>query len=276
MIHEHKAVSPDEYKNVIKNILSYIHKFCLYHGIKYFVAYGSLIGVVRHKGFIPWDDDIDICMLREDYERFIDLMLKNTDRYYVLESRTSKFYYNNFARVCDSSCILELSGVGLIDNLGAFVDVFPLDNVPSDKAERNQLYRDIKKIRKSIMYSLPWKYLKRKSLKGKLLVLAHPYLRIKSRYLIGISRLKQERDKLLQKYNNEKTALVACLFDIPSDSLVIPVEELKEIIEENFEDIKVMIPSQYDKILKRTYGNYLEYPPLEQRISRHHYTAYWK
>ena len=125
---EIKYLSMDEIKSVELEILKYIHNFCIENDIKYFLNYGTLIGAVRHKGFIPWDDDIDICMFRKDYEKFIDLFSKDDGIYKILSLETDDKYYNNFMKVINSKTKIEDERNYKTYDLGIFVDIFPIDS----------------------------------------------------------------------------------------------------------------------------------------------------
>ena len=125
---EIKYLSMDEIKSVELEILKYIHNFCIENDIKYFLNYGTLIGAVRHKGFIPWDDDIDICMFRKDYEKFIDLFSKDDGIYKILSLETDDKYYNNFIKVINSKTKIEDERNYKTYDLGIFVDIFPIDS----------------------------------------------------------------------------------------------------------------------------------------------------
>ena len=97
-----KPISPSEIKNLELSILEYIDDLCQKNGIRYFLSYGTLLGAVRHRGFIPWDDDIDICMLRPDYEKFLKVATQSNTHYKLLHLSTDKHYYYEFAKVVDS------------------------------------------------------------------------------------------------------------------------------------------------------------------------------
>ena len=125
---EIKYLSMDEIKLIELEILQYIHDFCVKNDIKYFINYGTLIGAVRHKGFIPWDDDIDICMFRKDYEKFIDLFSKDDGIYKILSLETDDKYYNNFMKVINSKTKIEDERNYKTYDLGIFVDIFPIDS----------------------------------------------------------------------------------------------------------------------------------------------------
>ena len=124
---EIKYLSMDEIKSVELEILKYVHDFCEKNDIKYFINYGTLIGAVRHKGFIPWDDDIDICMFRKDYEKFIELFSKDDGKYKILSLESSDKYYNNFIKVIDSKTKIEDERNYKTYDSGIFIDIFPMD-----------------------------------------------------------------------------------------------------------------------------------------------------
>ena len=271
-----RELTPEEYKAEIKKILAYFHDFCYSKGLIYYMAYGSLIGAVRHQGFIPWDDDVDVYMMRKDYERFMSLLAELDDEFYVLASTTSPYYYNNFARLCCKSCSLKLKGAEAIDNLGAFIDIFSLDNVPLDQNERDSFYKDLGKAKEDIMYSLPIRYYLSCNYKRIIKYLFNIPRRVRCRYLTGTKKLKEKRDQLCVKYKDHDVGLYADLFDSPSDALLVKRNEIKEYSEQKFEDITVNVPKGYDPLLRRYYGDYMILPEEDQRVTQHHFIPYWK
>ena len=136
-------------KKIEFGILKYVSQFCLENNIRYFLCGGTLLGAVRHKGFIPWDDDIDIYMPRPDYDRFIDLMSNSTSNYYVLSSSQHDYYYN-FAKVIDGRTSLNEIGYQPIRNLGIYIDIFPLEGMPTNKKDRETQFKKLDELRKRI------------------------------------------------------------------------------------------------------------------------------
>lgn len=127
-----REITPEEHKRLLIDLLSYINEFCLQNSIKYFFGYGTLLGAVRHQGFIPRDDDVDICMLREDYNRFLTMFSYNAVRsnYSLLSlESTSRNYSFPYAKVIDNRTLL-VENVSHPCLLGVYIDVFPLDYCP--------------------------------------------------------------------------------------------------------------------------------------------------
>lgn len=277
MASEMRRMTIDEHKKILIDMLEYVHKICIENHIHYFVAFGTLLGAVRHNGFIPWDDDVDIWMLEEDYERFVEILTLNSSEYYIVSSENSPYYYHLMSRICSNRGILKLNGVTDIDNLGPFIDIFRLCKVTENLEERLEYYKQIVNLNLDIKYTLPLKYYRKLNFKGKTKAGIHCLMRLKKRFSIGVAGLKEEREKLIHKYQNCETSYYHSLPEHSVlDNRLFTVEEIMNTETHSFEDIEVLIPTEYDKILKRKYGNYMEFPPEEQRVSRHHFVSYWK
>ena len=136
-----KTINTEELKKIQVEILDYVDKFCEERNIKYSLYAGTLIGAVRHKGFIPWDDDIDIMMLRSDYERFLKELHEEKDsRYKILDFRYDHSYHYAFAKVIDSKTQLREEVIDPYDGLGIYIDIFPIDVLPDNKLKIRLVY----------------------------------------------------------------------------------------------------------------------------------------
>lgn len=134
-----RNISFEEMKKVELEILSFFADFCETHNLRYFLAYGTLIGAIRHKGFIPWDDDVDIQMPREDYDILISLFNIGNDSPYRLISPLEKQSCYTIVKIIDTRTIKIENGIKN-DPLGIDIDIFPLDGIPSvDKAYIKQI-----------------------------------------------------------------------------------------------------------------------------------------
>lgn len=276
MDHIMKRMETSEYKQVIKKMLEYIHKVCTENSIRYFVAAGTLIGTIRHSGFIPWDDDIDIWMPYEDYKKFKRIVSNSNSLYYILSPEDDKYYYNVFSRFCSKEGRLELNGIPNIENLGPFIDIFLLHKAPDDQSERMKIFNTILKYDKQIKYCLPLKYYKTVSFKTRIWILIHSPTYFVNRFSVGISKLKANRNEVICSYDNTESKLYYSASGSRCfDAILFHEEDLNNPICHKFEDIEVYIPPNYHELLTKRYGDYMKLPPIEERFSRHHFTAYF-
>lgn len=244
-----------------------IEAFCTKNNLTYYLAYGTLLGAVRHKGFIPWDDDIDICMPRPDYEKFISSFESKNSRYQVISHLKDKNYPYYFAKVHDANTILDIKTT-YKNSMGLYVDIFPIDALPSDKDLQKKyiwkfnFYRNIYNIR-SIRFSK-----KRSFLKNIFLLISRLVT-----FFIPLSYLPYKIDKISKSYKYDEHNLVS-IAATADQRLILDKELFSDGIKLRFENMYANVPKHYTEILSKNYGDYTKLPPIEKQISHHEQKAY--
>lgn len=264
-----KEIDSQELKSIQLSILRSVHDFCVTHNIKYSLAFGTLLGAVRHHGYIPWDDDIDIMMLRSDYEKFIRSY--ESHEYRVITHDLNPNYMLPFAKVYALQTILyEASNMNV--ELGINIDVFPVDNYPQKEKEAKRFFLQKKIV--SDIHSL--KIIKlskyRDVLKNVLLCISQIVLAF-----IPLSFLTNRIERISKRYAGQMTDTIGII--APTDSRYkwrVPKKVFNDYSSLLFEQESFMAIVDYDCYLKSTYGDYMQLPPVEQRISHHQFKAYWK
>lgn len=256
-------ISLEEMKQIEVDILLNIDSFCKENGIKYGIGYGTLIGAVRHHGFIPWDDDIDIWMPRPDYDKFINYYQDPT---YQLQCMEKGGYYRTYAKVFDTRTIITNTNN---KDMGIFVDIIPIDGLPSNEDTARKYLSKMVKIRTWIYKIFNYKKLKIKRLSIRSLVLYPIAKIIPSSFLLSIFL------RLSKKYSFKNSSYVAG-FAVGPESWLFERSFLEDVIDLEFEGHMVKAPLNYDKFLRVLYGDYMKLPPLEEQIPKHAYHAYWK
>lgn len=260
-----KAIEVDELKQIQLDILKFVDAFCKKNNLRYFLAYGTLLGAVRHQGYIPWDDDIDILMFREDYEKFVTTF--KDSKYKVFATEVNHNYPYPFAKVGDTRTYFEEEIKDVIDT-GVNIDVFPLDYLPKDKIEKIRKKRNLlQKI--WIAKRLP--RLKRRGfLKNVILGVSQFLLSI-----IPVGTIVKKMEDNAKKFNLTNSSVCGNIA-YGYDPDIYPSSDFQDTIELHFEDSMFPCPANYDDVLKIMYGDYMQLPPEEKRVSHHHFIAYWK
>lgn len=277
-MNEGKRLSLLELKNVQYNGLLYIKSICEKNNIPYYIISGTLLGAVKYKGYIPWDDDIDISLRRDDYLKLIDAIERdNNDDYEVLTMYNTKDYYYPYAKlVCKKTKLID--NAKEIKKLGVFVDIFPMDSFNDDI---NVIFHKTRFIRNMISKRMRIKnaikktrLLERKEVKVRFLFLkslVYNLVDILSRPL-GYNFWVKLLDKKLSKYKDGK--YLSLLYN--EELTYFDVELFDEVAEYLFETNTFTSVKDYDFYLRKLYGNYVLDPPLSMQKTHHQIEAYWK
>lgn len=272
-------MSLKEIQLISLDILKEIHAFCVKYDIRYSLAYGTLIGAIRHNGFIPWDDDLDIVMPREDYERFIREYVDNNNfKLYAPEKGNSYLLY---ARMCEMKRTYSWSIMPWRnEKAGVFIDIFPIDGVPAEKRTWESHIDKAQKIRTASFYNR-WHLYRPSSCASFIqnIRCCIRMLRLYSRYKSVESNLSESHDLLIsQNYKETKfCGQIACLV-YPTKEFMPYTYYYNDYVLVDFEGCKFYATSEYDKVLRNYYGDYMQLPPIEKRIPGHSnaQTMFWK
>lgn len=256
------------------NILKAIDQICRSEGLTYWLMYGSLIGAVRHHGFIPWDDDLDIAMPRCDFEKLKEYFVENEKELsplvfldYSLKSEGLPFL---IARISDTTYRQVGEYGSAVSEMGIFIDIYPLDGMGDSEQEAKRLKRQCEKYVKRYMETYFFK----------LGMPARDWVRgIKKsamRVLYGSpKRNLQAVDRLARLHEYETSLYIGnCTWNIgwPEDFYLKEDFEYQKMID--FNGMSVPIPNGYDRVLKKCYGDYMALPPKNERKGHHCYEIY--
>lgn len=262
-----RKIELEERKTLQLDILDEIHRFCKNNNIRYSVAYGTLLGAIRHGGYIPWDDDIDIVMLRNDYDKFVASF--STDRYKVADVTTLDNWYLPFAKVYDDETVI-FDRKANTPPIGVNVDVFPIDDAMDSESE-------FIKQRKHIKYLTLCNRMKLFKINNDstwynnfIGVIAKMVLSIFPKYYFVKELIKESR-----KYNG-KGCNKALYWASLGKAMFMDKGIYEQLCDIQFENHIYCSVKQYDIYLTNIYGDYMTPPPIEKRISYHTSDAYWK
>ena len=262
-----KKIDEKELKKIQLDILDKVHDFCIKNHIDYWLDSGTLIGAIRHKGYIPWDDDIDIGMLRNDYDRFLIEFNRAKERYKCYSIENKNDFYYPFAKILDTDTVLyepDERGKKLCVN----IDLFPYDIAPDDDKALKKMYRKrnlYQRLRAISSHNI------------------HSGCRVR-RWLISACSIffkilpKGIFDKKIvnnaKKYKDSDNKRIGNFTSV--EMIAVSLSVFNSFILVDFEGKKYKAPVGYDIWLRAFYGDYMILPPEEQRVSHHNFVAFCK
>ena len=251
-------------------ILTEVDRVCRDNDIKYWLAGGTQLGAVRHQGFIPWDDDLDIAMKREDYERFMRIAPKKMDKRFVLQNwDTERGFGLPFTKIRKANTrYIEAGTKNASVMQGIYIDLFPYDNLTDDPAEKVKLRRKLWHLLRLILmkqHYTPWKNDNHFSIKR---FLAYIPYRIMACFSSADS-LKRAYSSAAQQYNANRTDYMYNSGEPEDVNTPMHTDLLSDLVLHDFEDKAFFIPRDYDTYLKTAYGNYMKLPPENERENMH-------
>ena len=274
-----RPINDLEAKKLLCSNLDTLVKFFDEHGLRYCLSYGTLLGAVRHQGFIPWDDDVDVMMPRPDYNRFLDLtrQIKVNANLDVLYFPETAQYFWPFAKIVNTDTMLIEKQLRndlqhwLKQYYGLYIDIFPIDGFPDNKDEQIRFFRRITSYMKGLQRST---YMARRVPSKPMTML----LRViyKASELLGFRYYLKKLTQLAQTYPYDKQDFVGSCFGSYGIREVVKKEYFVDSVDVSFEGRAYSAPIGYHEYLASIYGDYMKLPPEEKRVSHHRRELYWR
>ena len=260
------------YHQILKKTFDAFDTFCKDQDIQYIAAYGTVIGAVRHNGIIPWDDDMDVFMLKADYDRFISLKKSLMNSGYEIVDHHDKNYYLPYAKFCDANTtIWEQRDNECI--IGVFIDVFPLFEstgiLAEDEMKCSSLMSVFNKYATGVRKQRVSSFIK--MVLGGNVRGIYRWLRDSIFYKKNWKKYIKQFDFLNAQYARQHGDYLACYFYQPVSEEIWNRKLILPTVDWKFENRTIPIPNGYHDFLTAFYGDYMKFPPVEEQKSQHYH-----
>ncbi len=248
-------------------MLTWFHGYCLEHNLRYYLIGGSALGAARHQGFIPWDDDIDVGMPREDYEKLRSLQAEHGKYLFEFPSEKKDFVYA-YGKLYDRTTTL-IEHTRYKTKRGIFIDIFPLDGLGNSYEESLARFKEIDK-KVNLLSTRTCALRKGRRLYKNLAIIA---MRLVPSFLLSRKKLVKEIEELSKARSFDECAYVANCVGAWHEKEIVKRTSLGKPTEAIFEGITLFVPEDIDGFLTGIYGDWRTPPPPEKQISHHDYLA---
>ena len=269
-----RLITDEDLKSILLDLLKFYSNFCDQNNLRYFLGGGTLLGAVRHSGFIPWDDDIDVMMPRPDYNRFIELMKNHEFKHISLMcNENTKNYPFPFAKLQYNNTLL-IEGIlyEKYQNIGVHIDVFPIDGLSNELPAAEKQFSDIQNLLELLAVKttkISWNaFTIRKLLRC---ILVNTFLR-----LLSTNTISHYIDSKLQRFDYENSKFVASVVGAYGIKELMVKEQVADFLVMDFENLSLRVPIGYDKYLKDHYGDYMVLPPVDKQKGHAKREVYWR
>lgn len=262
-------LSLDEIKQIEFDLLKHFDTFCRENDIRYVLSNGTLLGAVKYKGFIPWDDDVDVLVPREDYDRLI-ATFQDGDGICLMSAEREPRYIYPFAKFCDTTTVKDETSLDNGVTLGLNIDVFPLDTWDDDLENAK---REARKIKKTIS-RLSLSKLRRPNAPSAIKRMAQAVLMVGCK-LVGSQKFMRDLVAMSNRNDQAGSRYLGCkIWCIYGEREIIPAEVFADSVEVMFEGQAFPAPIGYDTYLRSLYGDYEQDPPADKQKTHHSFEAY--
>lgn len=263
-----KELDCNEIQQLCLRMLKAIDAFAKEHHLTYYLSGGTLLGAVRHKGFIPWDDDMDLMMPRPDYM----YLIKNFkhDRYHLSSCEQEQDYLSCYARLWDTHTTITWDSSKIKEKkIGAFVDIFPIDGYPDNHLQTKLFLYRVKFARAKLNMKTKNNFYAHEKMIPLKKIMRSCMKKDGNYYACALSKLAMHYDYQSSHYAGVVGASLQHLFVEKN-----PKSVFQKTIWLDFEDMKAPAPIGYDNYLRQLYGDYMQLPPIEKRVSAHEFHIY--
>lgn len=270
-----REINLEDLKRIELNILCRVRDICDRENIRYTIDGGTLLGAVRHGGFIPWDDDIDISMPRPDYDRFVSYCMSNEVPFGLTCKETDGRFCDLYAKAYDVETVGREEYVNRYGaEYGVHIDIFPIDGLADTQEEALKLFRKSKGKRR-MLTAANWRVYRRNRMRKWYYDIGRWVYFLISRG-VNAKKLVRKIEMFYRDRDFDRCQKVAVVCGRYGDREVMDASIFREYADISFEGEVFRCIAKYDEFLTNLYGNYMELPPKEKRVAHHTFTAYYK
>lgn len=264
-----RELTLEEVKPILLDLMQCVHNICVEQNFRYTMAYGTLLGSVRHKGFIPWDDDIDLLMPRPDYMKFLDYCQTHDVPFGVISNEINPKYHKLYAKIWDKNTLVDDQYDDNREiNMGANIDLFPIDGLGSEN--RGDAWKYLKPFVYSnkVLAATSWGRYTKSATHSLIYEPIRLALFFITRFISPDKYAKKMNDRLM-KFSYDDSGLVACIGATKTQRAIKDKKVFEQYVDLQFEGRRFKAIKSYDSFLRETYGDYMKLPPVEKQVSHH-------